>query len=932
MVSTETAPETSAGGSVRPRRGELRVYLGAAPGVGKTYAMLNEGWRRKERGTDIVVGFVETYGRRHTSDQIRDLEVVSRRVMEYRGAPFEEMDVDAILRRRPEVALVDELAHTNVPGSRNEKRWQDVEELLSAGITVICTVNVQHLESLNDVVERITGIQQRETVPDEVVRQADQVELVDMTPEALRRRLAHGNVYSPEKIDSALANYFRPGNLGALRELALLWVADQVDVGLAQYRERHGITEPWETRERVVVAVTGAPGAEALIRRGARMARRAHGELLGVHVRSDEGLVGPPGPGLDRNRRLLEEMGGEYHEALGADVAAALVDFARAENATQLVLGSSRRSRWAELTRGSVINRVARLSGPIDIHVVSHEHDDGPSPPDRRRSRRVFSPLPPRRRAFGWLLALVGLPLLTLVLANLRGSVGLPTVLVLFLAFVVTTAAVGGRQPAFLAAVGGFLCANWFFTPPFHRLTIADAEHGVALVASLGVAAVVSHFVDTAARRSLDAARARHEAQTLAALAATTSEDDPLPSLLRHLLDAFGLDAAAVLRAEGGGWAVEATSGDPAPTGPEDADLVEELPPDAVLAVVGAGIAAADRLVLNAFAAELASARERRRLRAQAKQAQQLLEANELRSALLQAVSHDLRTPLASVKASVSSLCQDDVTWSPEETKEFLATISEETDRLIVLVTNLLDMSRIQAGVVQPKLEAVGLEEVLPAALAGLGRLADAVDADVDESLPPLRADAALLERALANVIGNAARFTPAGRRVRVEAGAFGGRVDVRVIDQGTGIPPVDRERVFQPFQRRGDQHPGGGVGLGLAVARGFVDAMGGTIEIDDTPGGGTTVVLSLPVAPQGRRTGEHPGPRRRRRTAHPAGAGRQPAGPGLRRRPGHHRRGGAGPGVPPPSRRRHPRPRPPGDDRARGHPGPAGAGARSRS
>ena len=847
-MNTGTAGDPATGGTATFRPGTLRIYLGAAPGVGKTYAMLNEGWRRKERGTDVVVGFVETYGRQQTIDQLRDLEVVPRRSMEHRRTRCEEMDVDAILRRCPEVALVDDLAHTNAPGSRNEKRWQDVRELLAAGITVISTVNVGHLESLNDVVERITGIRQPETVPDEVVRQAEQVELVDMTPEALRRRLAHGNVYAPEQIDAAVANYFRPGNLGALRELALLWVVDQVDVALEAYRERHGITEPWETRERVVVAVTGAPGTEALIRRAARIARRSHGELLGLHVRSDQALVGPPGRLLEEHRRLLEEMGGEYHETVGTDVAGALVDFARAENATQLILGSSRRSRWAELTKGSVINRVARLSGAIDVHVISHEPRDELTPAPVR-SRGAFSPLPPRRRALGWLLAGGGLPLLTLALANLRGSVGLPTVLVLFLALVVTTAAVGGRRPAFLAAVGGFLCANWFFTPPVRRWAIADADHTVALVVFLGVAALVSHFVDAAAHRSIEAARARAEARILATLAATTSEDDPLPSLLRHLGDVFGLEGAAVLRSDDGTWSVEAMSGEAAPTRPEEADLVEQLPPDGVLAVVGAGIAGADRVVLNAFAAELAAARERRRLRAQARQAQQLAEANELRSALLQAVSHDLRTPLASVKASVSSLCQDDVTWSAAETKEFLQTITDETERLIALVTNLLDMSRIQAGALQPTLEAVGLEEVVPAALASLGRSADAVDAELDETLPPVRADAALLERALANVIGNAARVTPPGRRVRVEAGAFSGRLDLRVIDQGPGIPRSDRERVFQPFQRSGDHHTGGGVGLGLAVARGFVNAMGGIIEIDDTPGGGTTVVISLPVA-----------------------------------------------------------------------------------
>jgi two-component system sensor histidine kinase KdpD len=356
------------------------VYLGAAPGVGKTYAMLNEGRRARARGRDVVVGFVETYGRPLTEAAIGDLEVIPRKAMAYRGASFEEMDLDAILARRPERALVDELAHTNVPGSRHEKRWQDVDELLDAGIDVISTLNIQHLESINDVVERITGIRQRETIPDDIVRRADQTELVDITPEALRRRLAHGNVYAAERIDAALANYFRTGNLAALRELALLWVADQVDLGLEEYRHRHGITEPWETRERVVVGITGAPASEALIRRAARIAQRAHGELVGVHVRTQDGLAAPPTDRLEQHRKLLEDVGGEFHEVAGTDIAAALVDFACAENATQIVVGASQRSRWEELLHGSVINRVVRLSGPIDVHVISNEPEDAAQP------------------------------------------------------------------------------------------------------------------------------------------------------------------------------------------------------------------------------------------------------------------------------------------------------------------------------------------------------------------------------------------------------------------------------------------------------------------------------------------------------------------------------------------------------------------------
>lgn len=330
-------------------RGTLRLYLGAAPGVGKTYAMLNEGWRRKERGTDVVVGWVQEHGRPQTDAQIRDLEIVPRRRLEYRGQFFEEMDLDGILERKPQLALIDELAHTNVPGCKHPKRYQDVEELLEAGINVISTINLQHLESLNDVVETITGVAQHETVPDPFVRNADQIELVDMAPEALRRRLAHGNIYKPERVDAALSNYFRAGNLTALRELALLWVADRVDEELSDYRERHHIAGAWETKERVLVSLTGSRGSAILIRRAARMAMRSKAELVGVHVRSDDTVTARGGTqGLVQNRTLLEDLGGRYVEVVGADVAPALVEVARAENATQLVMGATHRSRLTE--------------------------------------------------------------------------------------------------------------------------------------------------------------------------------------------------------------------------------------------------------------------------------------------------------------------------------------------------------------------------------------------------------------------------------------------------------------------------------------------------------------------------------------------------------------------------------------------------------
>ena len=362
------------------KRGELRIYLGAAPGVGKTYAMLGEAHRRLERGTDVVAAVVETHGRKKTAELIAGIEVIPPRCIDYRGTRFSELDVDAVIDRRPQVVLVDELAHTNTPGSKNPKRWQDVDEILDAGITVITTVNVQHLESLNDVVTQITGIEQQEKVPDEVVRAADQIELVDITPEALRRRLSHGNIYAPERIDAALSNYFRPGNLTALRELALLWLADQVDAALAKYRADKHITDTWEARERVVVAVTGGPESETLVRRAFRIASKSSAELMVVHVVHGDGLSGVSAPQMGKVRELAASLGATVHTVVGDDVPAALLDFAREMNATQLVIGTSRRSRWARIFDEGIGAAVVQQSGKIDVHMVTHgEAKRGPS-------------------------------------------------------------------------------------------------------------------------------------------------------------------------------------------------------------------------------------------------------------------------------------------------------------------------------------------------------------------------------------------------------------------------------------------------------------------------------------------------------------------------------------------------------------------------
>ena len=831
-------------------RGRLRIYLGAAPGVGKTFAMLDEGWRRKERGTDVVVGFVETHNRPKTASQIRDLEVIPRAALEYRGQTFEEMDLDAVLARRPAVVLVDELAHTNIPGSRNEKRWEDIEQILHAGIDVISTVNIQHLASLNDVVARITGVTQRETVPDSVVRAADQIELVDMHPEALRRRMAHGNIYPAEKVDAALAHYFRIGNLAALRELALLWVADRVDDELAAYRERHGITQPWETKERVVVALTGAPGGEHLLRRAARMAARVNGEVIGVHVRPLDPFTHAPSEGIAAQRRLLAELGGRYAEVTGADVSEALVNFARAENATQLLLGASGRSRWAEMLHGSVINRVVRDAGPVDVHVISAPEQPATGLPASPR-RRHLTAVPPRRRQIAWVLGTVGILALGAALTPLRSALDLSGALLCLLLGVMAVAAIGGVPPAAAATVIATLTGDFFFTTPYYTLRMNRPVQIVDVLVFFAVGAVVTTLVDRLARRGLQVARAQAEAEALARLAggSVLGGVDALPDIVAELRRTFDLDGVAILApTSGGDWAVTAGAGGPFPGRPDQAPFSAELDDGAVLVLTGSNLSSEDTRLLAAFVAQLRQAQDHLRLEAEAATAVELAEANSLRAALLAAVSHDLRTPLASIKAAATSLLSSEVAWDDNQAKGFAKTINSESDRLTQLVSNLLDMSRLQVGAVPISVVSVHVDDLLYRAVASLGTAASGVVIDIAEDLPMVAADPGLLERALVNVIDNAVTWSPPHRAVRVEAAFADHEVDVRIIDQGPGIPPDKRDEVFQAFQRLGDRSGGSpnGLGLGLAVARGFVRAIGGELTFEDTPGGGATFVVSL--------------------------------------------------------------------------------------
>lgn len=824
------------------RRGRLSVYLGAAPGVGKTYAMLDEARRRRERGTDVVIGYVETHGRPHTERQVEGLEVLPRKVLAYRGTELTELDVDAVLARRPAVVLVDELAHTNAPGSRHAKRHEDVAQLLAAGIDVITTVNIQHLESLNDEVERITGVRQRETVPDEVVRVADAIQLVDMAPEALRRRMAHGNVYRPENIDASLTSYFRVGNLTALRELALLWLADRVDDALGDYRRRHRIEHPWPTKERIVVAVTGGPESEALLRRGARLAQRAAGsELLALHVVSADGLRSSDERTLARTIELIASLGGTYHSVVGDEVADAVVDFATGANATMIIVGVSRHGRLRRSFVGTTGDRIARLAGAIDVHLVTHDQA-----PSAGRPRPWGSPLSRRRQWLGWLLALIAPVALAELLRLPKGADELDLVTMVLLASVVLVALVGGLLPALLGAVVGFLALNWWFTDPTGTFTVAEPRNLLTLMVFLAVAAGVATVVDRASRRATEAVRARTEAATMGSLSRSVlTGQDTAEAIVQRVRETFGQDAVSLLERRDGGWRMLAGDGERPASDPADAGTHVAIDDDHLLVLCGSPLRAGERRVLEAFGVQTGLVLEYRRLREREERAAMLESAEATSTALLRAVSHDLRTPLATMRAAVDGLVHADL--DAEDRGHLLDAVASSSDQLERLIDNLLDLSRVQAGLVRPRMVPCSLDEALPLAMAGLPQ--GSVSLEVDEDAPFVLTDAGLLERVVANLLANAVRASgPGGPPVRLLAHVLPETVEILVVDRGPGVSPALRERMFEPFQRL-DDTGGGGLGLGLAVARGLAEALGGTLTAEDTPAGGLTMVLTVPRA-----------------------------------------------------------------------------------
>ncbi|KQO64433.1 ATP-binding protein [Curtobacterium sp. Leaf261] len=847
------------------KRGRLRVLLGAAPGVGKTVTMLEEGQRLRDQGRDVVVAVVETHGRAMTAALADHLETVPRRIVEHRGVSLDDMDLDAVIARRPDVALVDELAHTNAPGSRHEKRWQDVEDLLVAGIDVVSTVNVQHMQSLGDVVRDITGTVQRETVPDAVVRGADQIEVVDLAPQALRDRLADGHVYPAARIDAALSNYFRLGNLTALRELALLWLADEVDDALKRYRSEHGIDHKWEARDRVVVALTGGPEGATLLRRGARIAARsAGGELAAVHVTTNDGLRERHPGALAAQRAQVEQLGGTYHQVVGDDVPTTLVRFARSINATQLVIGVSRRSRLAAALTGPGIGAtVVRASGDIDVHIVTHDRAGG-----RFALPRLGGGLARGRIVAAFVLALVIGPLLTWALSFGDSQDAITVDVLSYQLLVLVVALVGGMWPAVFAAVLSGLSLDYFFVQPFHTITVQQPWHLAALVLYVLSAVLVSFVVDRSARRSRTARRAAAESALLSGIAGSVLRgDDALDALVDRTREAFGFDTVRVLvdGAEVAASTARADVPEPAPGLPSDAsgaaaatgaagtshaaDAVRTLPGGGVVEFVGGAPGPSERRLLAVVERQIDAALEHRALARTTVDVERIAAADRVRSALLAAVGHDVRRPMAAASAAIGGLRTSDVELSPDDRAVLLETADESLRSLATLLGDLLDVSRVQAGVLAVVARRIAIEDVVAPALDELELGPEDVDLDLPSDLPDIDADPVLLQRVVVNLLANAERFSPEGGRVRVAASTFGGSVELRITDHGPGIPPERRDDVFMPFQRLGDTDNETGLGLGLALAKGFTEGMGGTIEVDDTPGGGLTVVVALPAS-----------------------------------------------------------------------------------
>lgn len=875
----------------RRHEGRLKVFLGAAPGVGKTFSTLTVAQERRREQVDVIVGIVETHGRAETEKLLEGLEVMPRRSVAYKGRRLEEMDLDAILARRPRLVLVDELAHANAPGSRHPKRYLDVEELLAAGIDVFTTLNIQHVESLNDVVASITRIRVRETVPDSILDRADEIELVDLTPEDLIQRLKDGKVYVPRQAERAIQHYFLPGNLTALRELALRCTAERVDEQMVKYMRRHAIAGPWAAGERVLVAIRGEPESVGLVRHARRVADRLRAPWAAIHVETARNLriSASERERITEALGLAERLGAEAVTIPGQNVAETILEYARANNFTHIIIAKPRRYRWATAIWGSVTDHLLRHAGEISVHVIAAK-ETKPQP------KKWFEPGEAvRPQAWAGSLGFVAAAVVLAML--LHEFAGIADVAEVFLTAVLAAAVTYGLWPSLLACLASVLAFNFFFLPPLYTFTISDPANIVSLFFFTIVALIASQL---AARVRAQAVVARGRARTTEELyafsrklAVAVTLDDLLWATCHQIARMLKVGVVLLLA---DGKELRVRAGYPPEDRLDDADLAaaiwswqhnheagrgaDTLPGArrlfvpietgrGVLGVLGLDrdapgtlLGPDERRLLDALLGQAALAIERIMLASDLDQARLAAESERLRTALLTSISHDLKTPLATILGSATSLTAEGAALEPRIEAELLGLIRDEAERLNRFIDNLLDMTRLEAGSLEPNRVATDFADAIGTALARAERILarHEVEVAIGSDLPLLQLDGVLLEHVLLNLLENAAKYAPSGSKIEISAERKDGLVRIVVRDEGPGIPAEDLERIFEKFYRvrRADRGPAG-TGLGLAISRGFVEAMGGTIGAANRAnrsGAVFTVMFAVPAQECGRAGG----------------------------------------------------------------------------
>jgi two-component system sensor histidine kinase KdpD len=877
------------------RRGRLKIFFGASAGVGKTFGMLLAAHERRAEGLDVIVGYVETHKRAETEQLLQGLEALPPRLLEHRGTQLREFDLDAALGRRPALILVDELAHTNAPGSRHPKRWQDVEELLEAGIDVYTTINVQHIESLNDVVSQITGIPVWETVPDAVLEDANEIELIDLPPDELLQRLKEGKVYLPQQAEHAVQNFFRKGNLIALRELALRRTADRVDEQMRDYRQDHAIQGVWQVKERMLVCIGPGGSAENLVRASYRLAQLLKAEWIVLYVETAklQRLSKEQRDAVLRTLKLAEELGAETVTLSGYRLADEVISYARSRNVTRIILGKPTFSGWKRWLLGSLVDTIVRQASDMDIHVVGKESDflsQIRQNPYFSRSRLYLGlesgdQRPSFKWRMGYLWSVATTAICTAIAWPMADHFDLANLIMVYLLGVVVVATRYGRGPSALSSFLSVVAFDFFFVPPRYSFAVSDSQYLITFGVMLLVALVISSMTASMRHQARVAGHRERRIASLYAmsreLAATRGKENMLRIAVSHLAEVFEAQAVILLPDAAGRIVYPKSEGTAQSCHGSDLSVAQwvfdheqmaglgtdTLPggdliylplkassgPIGVLALLPLNptrIALPEQQrLLETFTSQIALALERARLSAEAHSAQLKMETEQLRNSLLSAISHDLRTPLAAIVGASSTLVQDDDKLDKQARHELSQAIHDGAIRMSGLANNLLDMARLEAGTVVLNRQWQPLEEVVGGALAGLStRLAHhPVSVNLPDSLPLVQIDSLLIERVFANLLENAAKYTPTGTPIEISAVTGGNELVVTVSDRGPGIPAGEEERIFEKFHRIDNEGNEGGAGLGLTICRSIVEAHGGRIWADNLSYGGAAFHFTLP-------------------------------------------------------------------------------------